>query len=188
MTAVRCSLPTASWQSRRKSLGTCCHSLSRSSRLRASSATAIRRPRSGSIRRVWGASLRRDDRAQGRAPINRRTKVADVYTMRCRSIGAVIIASMLVGVDFVAGIAPPSQRPEVADKQTAPSALWAHKGRVNKVAIPGQTNRFQFGLMAIYLQHCQEKCEHDCRVEERGRSPRGRTVILRRNESAKRTP
>lgn len=41
--------------------------------------------------------------------------------MQSVSIRAVIIACMLAGGDFVAGIAAASQRPEVADKQTAPS-------------------------------------------------------------------
>jgi hypothetical protein len=40
--------------------------------------------------------------------------------MRCFSIGAVVIACMLASRD-IAGIAAPSQRPEVADKPTAPS-------------------------------------------------------------------
>lgn len=40
--------------------------------------------------------------------------------MRCVSIGAMVIAGMLAGAD-ITGIAAPSQRPEVGDKQTAPS-------------------------------------------------------------------
>ncbi len=33
------------------------------------------------------------------------------------------------------------------------------------------------GTMTIDLQHCQEKREHDCHVDERRRRPKGRIII-----------
>ena len=77
---------------------------------------------------------------------------------------------------------------EVGKELVERQALRARQDRLNGVGISDKANRIQRGPMKIDLQYCQQKREHDRCVEERGRSPSGRVIIVWRNQSAKQAP